>query len=118
MLILFYRQLKESNPDHTVSTFGHSTSISVLQKHLYNKIHIEQWVITCDNLKIPITAKSAEEPVRIFCKEPAPSLFESERPTYSKKAFIDAIVEFIVGDDQVCNELFFFCKIFNQNVVP
>jgi hypothetical protein len=99
---LFYRQLKESDPDNKVSTFKHSTSVSILRKHLY-KNHIEQWVTTCDKLKIPITAKSAEEPVRIFRKEPAPSLLESERPTYSKEAFVNAIVDFIVGDDQVCN---------------
>ena len=109
-LFFLYRQLKESNPDHKVSTFGLTTSVSVLRKHLYNKNHIEKWVTTCDELKIPITAKSAEEPVRLFRKEPAPSSLESERPTYSKEAFVDAIVEFVVGDDQVCNELFFFAK--------
>jgi hypothetical protein len=59
----------------------------------------------CDNIKIPITAKSAEESVRIFRKEPVPTSLQSERPTYSKEAFADAIVDFIVGDDQVCNGL-------------
>jgi hypothetical protein len=73
LIILFDRQLKESTPDHEISTFSHSTSVTILRKHLY-KNHIEQWVTTCDSLKIPITAKSAEEPVRIFRKVPAPTL--------------------------------------------
>jgi hypothetical protein len=116
LLILFYRQVKGLKPDHKISTFGHSTSVSTLRKHLY-KNHIEQWVTACDDLKIPITAKGAEEPVRIFRKEPASTSIESERPTYSKEAFVDAIVDFVVGDDQVCIELLFFCNIFNRSVV-
>ena len=105
-MFIQYRQLKESTSDHKITTFGRSTSVSILRKHLY-KNHIEQWVTTCDDLKIPITAKSAEEPVRIFRKEPVPTSLQAERPTYSKEAFIDAIVDFIVGDDQVCNRLLF-----------
>ena len=107
LLILFCRQIKESTPDHKISTFGRSTSISVLRKHLL-KNHIEQWVTICDNLKIPITAKSAEGPLRIFRKEPDPTSLETERPTYSKDAFVDAIVDFIIGDDQVRDKLIFF----------
>lgn len=107
-------------PDHKISTFGRSTGISVLRKHL-SKNHIEQWVTTCDNLKIPITAKSAEEAVRIFRKEPDPTSLETERLTYSKEAFVDAIVDFIVGDDQVCNNFIFFAvyliKMQSLNVI-
>jgi hypothetical protein len=40
--------------------------------------------------------------VQKFRKEPAATPLESERPQYSKEAFIDAIVDFVVGDDQVC----------------
>lgn len=111
LLILFCRQLKESIPDHNISTFGRSTGISVLRKHLL-KNHIEQWVTICDNLKIPITAKSAEEAVRVFRKEPAPTSFETHRPTYSKEAFVDAIVDFIVGDDQVRKFIYLFIAMY------
>jgi hypothetical protein len=69
--------------------------------------HIEQWVTMCDDLKIPITAKSAEEPVHKFRKDPVLTSLQSEQLTYSKEAFINAIVDFIVGDDQVCNRLLF-----------
>jgi hypothetical protein len=74
-----------------------------LRKHLVND-HIEQWVSACDDLKIPITAKAALPAVRKFRNEPAdePTSLESERPEYSKTAFVDALVEFVVGNDQVC----------------
>jgi hypothetical protein len=114
--MLFYRQLKESASDHKVSSFGHSTSTSVLRRHLYAN-HIEQWVTICDELKIPIMAKCAEEPVRQFRKDPAPSA-ESERPTYSKEAFVDAIVDFVIGDDQVRNKIPIFWQYINQKSSP
>lgn len=63
---------------------------------------MEQWVTICDKEGIRITAQQAQEPVRRYRKEPAASLLESERPKYSKDAFIDAIVDFVVGDDLVC----------------
>ena len=48
-----------------------------------------------------MTAAAAVEAVRKFCKEPATTSLESEHPQYSKEAFIDAIVDFVVGDDLV-----------------
>lgn len=39
--------------------------------------------------------------IREFRNQPAATPLESERPEYSKEAFIDAIVDFVVGDDQV-----------------
>ena len=74
-----------------------------MRKHLFTD-HIEQWVSICDDLKIPITAAGALPSVRKFRNEPADAStpLESECPEYSKAAFVDALVEFIVGDDQVC----------------
>jgi len=70
--------------------------------------HIEDWVASCDDLKISITAAAAVEAVNKFHREPATTSLESERPQYSKEAFIDAIVDFVVGDDLVCFILFYF----------
>lgn len=33
---------------------------------------------------------------------PEATPLESERPEYSKTGFVDALVEFVVADDQVC----------------
>jgi hypothetical protein len=40
--------------------------------------------------------------VHEFQAEPEPTSLESECQEYTKEAFVEAILEFIVGDDQVC----------------
>jgi hypothetical protein len=77
------------------------TSTSNLRKHLYSE-HIEEWVTGCDDLKIKITAEAALPAVRKFRAEPEPTSLEAEHQEYTKEAFVEAILEFIVGDDQVC----------------
>lgn len=71
-----------------------------MRKHLFTD-HIENWITLCEKLNIPITAAAAVEAIRQFRKEPATTSLESERIQYSKEAFRDALVDFIVGDDQV-----------------
>ena len=111
---MYYRHIHESKPTHTISTFSRTTGTSNLRKHLYND-HLEQWVTSCDDLKIEITAKAAIPLVKSFCQEPADTPLESECPKYSKEAFVEAILEFIVGDDQVCAYFLISGKI---NVSP
>jgi hypothetical protein len=78
-----------------------------LRKHLYTE-HIGEWIDSCQKLNVPITAAAALDAIREYRKEPAATPLESERPQYSKEAFIDAIVDFVVGDDLV--QFFFFCN--------
>jgi len=104
---LVYRQAHKTNPSHHISDFGLTTSTSGLWKHLFMD-HIEDWVASCDDLKIPITAAAAVEAVHKFHREPATTSLESECPQYSKDTFMDAIVDFVVGDDLVCFILFYF----------
>ena len=72
-----------------------------MRKHLFTE-HIDEWVPACQDLNIRISAAAAMPSVRKFLNEPEDTPLESERPKYSKEAFVDALVEFIVGDDQVC----------------
>jgi hypothetical protein len=72
-----------------------------MRKHLYNE-HLEQWVTSCDELDIKITAQAAIPAVKAFRQEPVNTPLESKRPKYSKDTFVEAILEFIIGDDQVC----------------
>ena len=95
------RQLHESNSSLVVASFSSTTSTSNLRKHLYNE-HLEQWVTSCDALEINITAQAAFPAIKAFRQEPDDTLLESKRPKYSKDTFVEAILEFIVGDDQVC----------------
>jgi hypothetical protein len=105
-----YRHVHESNPSHTVADFSLTTGTSNLRKHLYND-HLEQWVSSCDSLGVKITAQAALPFVKKFRQEPADTPLESEHPPYSKEAFVEAILEFIVGDDQVCAYLLISIKI-------
>lgn len=87
-----------------------------MRKHLYS-VHLDEWVTTCDQLHIPINSNAAAEYVRNFRNEPPSTSLESERPEYSKEAFIDAIVDFVVGDDQVCGKFHLIFKRSNQCTV-
>lgn len=99
-LIYYDREIHITDPSHHVTDFGTTTSTSNLRKHLFTD-HIAKWTTACENLNIPITAAAAKEAIRKFRKEPATTSLESERPQYSKEAFNDALVDFVVGDDQV-----------------
>jgi len=69
---------------------------------------VDAWVEGCDRLKIPIKAKEAaryvdEYLVRKYQTTSGTSTSEpgKKRAQFSQEAFVDAIVEWIVGDDQV-----------------
>ena len=98
-----YRKVQAVDPGHRIASFAVTTSTSSLRKHLFSD-HIEEWSTACDSLKIPVIAPIAVEAIRKFCNEPISTQLEAERPEYSKEAFIDAIVDFVVGDDQVSDD--------------
>ena len=58
----------------------------------------------CDKAGVKITAKEATARVEAWRRrQTGGSVEESERPrNFSREAFVDAIVEWIVADDQVC----------------
>ena len=78
-----------------------TTSTGTLRKHFAGE-HIEGWVTGCDNLGIKITAEGVMPAVRKFRAQPEPTSLEGEHQEYTKEAFVEAILEFIVGDDLVC----------------
>ena len=78
-----------------------TTSTGTLRKHLAGD-HIEEWVTSCDNLDIKITAEGVLPAVCEFRAQPEPTSLEGERQEYTKEAFVEAVLEFIVGDDLVC----------------
>jgi hypothetical protein len=92
-----------------VSSFGENTGITNIRDHLA-KYHITDWVKACDEMGITIGGSKAQIAVRKFRKLPGPTDLEAERPNFSKEAFVDALAEFVVADDQVCD-------IFNSKIV-
>lgn len=107
MLISASRKQVESGTRKNLSTFAWTTSSGILRRHLYEN-HIALWVAGCDDLKISITAKSALQPVADYRERQGfigTTIPEADtRQPFSHEAFIDAIVRFIVADDQVFKE--------------
>lgn len=95
------RQAHDCDSSHVIADFAMTTSTGTLRKHLAGE-HIEKWVTGCDNLGIKITAEGVMPAVRKFRAQPEPTSLEGERQEYTKEAFVEAILEFIVGDDLVC----------------
>jgi hypothetical protein len=94
------RQAHAVDENHIIAAFGLTTGTGTLRRHLFEN-HIDAWVTACDNLKIEITAQEAQAAIEKYRKLPPKTTLEDLRPEYSKDAFVDALVEFIVADDQV-----------------
>lgn len=103
-----------------VGTYSLSTGTSSLCKHLFDH-HAEAWVTACDDMKIGITAKGFVNKVdsyhrgRSSLSSRANQHEKQSRHPFSQEAFVDAIAEFIVGDDQVC--LFHYSRLLQRLIV-
>ncbi|KAH9972298.1 hypothetical protein BGW80DRAFT_1173296 [Lactifluus volemus] len=78
-----------------------------MRRHLYDH-HLDLWVPACDKLNISITAKEAQARVAEYRQRhgqtcPTDMTQPETRRKFSSKAFVDAIMEFIVADDQSIN---------------
>jgi hypothetical protein len=62
---------------------------------------LDSWVSACDDLKIEITAQEAQPILQNFRNLPKKTSLEDSRPDFSQETFVDALVEFVVADDQV-----------------
>ena len=100
------RQECAKNSHFKVHPFKKTTGTTVLRNHLANE-HIENWVDTCDKFKISIMAQVAQKAINAYRQRRGqPQTDDSQAPPlqvrqYSREAFVDAIVEWIVADDQV-----------------
>jgi len=92
------------------SKFSIKTGTGVLRRHLFDH-HVDKWIEGCDKLRIPITAKEAQRALTDYRHRkgqanvnPSVNSTDHSKPgrPFSQEAFVDAIVEFIVADDQVC----------------
>jgi hypothetical protein len=100
-ILTVFRSTKEMDPEHHISTFSRKTATGPLRHHLYDT-HIEEWVSFCDQHNITITAADAQAAVDAYRKGIGQIGVVSDQIPYSKQNFEKALVDFIVGDDQVC----------------
>ena len=80
-------------------TYGAKTATSTNRKHL-TSCHLEAWVMACKRRNISIKNEAAQRAAEGIQPDSADRY---PRKPYSKEAFVDSIVEFIVGDDLVCS---------------
>ena len=84
--------------------------MSTLQVHLA-QFHLGDWVKHCDKEGIPTKWKETEAAVNSYqwkhSQNSGTNSQLSEQKQFSNKAFVDALAEFIIQDDQVWLNLFF-----------
>ncbi|RXW14039.1 hypothetical protein EST38_g11815 [Candolleomyces aberdarensis] len=105
--------------DHEcVRDYDKMSGTGTMRRHLYGH-HLNDWVKECDRQDIKIMAKSAQKYVDEYRKDqgglPASEAEGTEHkvPEFTPDAFIEALVDFIVADDQSINviESVFFRRL-------
>ena len=109
-LLIGLRYRHQHSVDATFEVFGFSceTGTSSLRAHLM-KYHLAQWVDSCDQFKILITTEIAKHTIASYRASKGQSSSQSTSSKerlediceYSYEAFVDAITQFIIADDQV-----------------
>ncbi|KAF5338299.1 hypothetical protein D9758_015766 [Tetrapyrgos nigripes] len=102
----FCELLQESNPNHPVKSYEMSTGISNIRNH-FSRAHKDVWFAACDRFKFKVGGryKLDYESWRHDQNLPAAevgggNIQAEERVPFSMGAFVDALVDFIVADDQ------------------
>lgn len=85
--------------------YSSSTGTSVLRRHLL-KSHLDAWVKACDDQKLSIGGEEARGIVADYHQQrsgfPEAVLPAGVRPRFTKENLVQAIITFVVSDDQVC----------------
>jgi hypothetical protein len=97
--------MHSADPEEPRSQFSTSTSTGTLRQHLL-KFHLDEWVQECDKHGVQITAKDARDAVQSYRRRKGQNRDQANadpgpRKKYSNEAFVDALAEFIISDDQV-----------------
>jgi hypothetical protein len=105
------RTLHSADPDEPRSQFSTSTGTGTLRQHLC-KFHLDEWVDECDKHGYKITAKEAQAAVDSYRRRKGQTRVQAgtdpgPRKKYSNEAFVDALAEFIIADDQVTKFLIY-----------
>ena len=82
-----------------------TTATGVLRRHLYT-VHIEVWVDACDQQKLKINGEEAQAIVADYRQQTGQGGTMGvpggrARLRFTKEAFLTALMQFIVSDDQV-----------------
>lgn len=100
-MYLFSRKEYAANPKHEIISYALGTGVTTVERHFIEN-HVTDWVTGCEDAKIRIPSSKGQAAARKFHRLPPATDLETARPKFSKEAFVDALTEFVVGDDQVC----------------
>lgn len=96
--------MTSKDPTVALKKYAFRTSTTVLRGHLY-RCHLAEWVQGCDDRKLKINGKEAQAMVADYRQKNGQSSNlirqESNPQHFTKENFIQAIIKFIVSDDQV-----------------
>ena len=104
----FHRKCHQNNHSIKVHPYAESTASGPLHAHLLNH-HAQEWVEACQEQNIALRGKEGEEALAKVSGVPVNCQAEVQAP-FTQDNFLDALVQFIVGTDQVffSFSLFFF----------
>ena len=109
----FHRKLHQNDCSIKVHPYAESTASGPLHAHLLNR-HAQEWVEACQEQNIALRGKEGEEALAKVSGVPVNHQAEAWAP-FTQDNFLDALVQFIVGTDQVFLlflYFFFVLKIF------
>ena len=111
ILLLLHRSCHAADSSYEVQYYSKNTGTSILRRHLYTT-HPSEWISACKSLRISIKSSAALRAVSEWeeTKSDLPedealdskdTVLPSEKVPFSQEAFVDAIIAWIVSDDQV-----------------
>ncbi|TFK16775.1 hypothetical protein FA15DRAFT_661918 [Coprinopsis marcescibilis] len=100
---VFCKRLEDAGLEApTIGDYSCNTGTCTMRQHLIAH-HQDKWIPACLKMGLPLTLVKPKIALRQYCKvhghaslDPAENVISP----FSSEAFIDAIVEFIVADDQ------------------
>jgi len=99
----FFREKNEVDRTYKPKLFSIKTATGPLRNHLIS-CHKEDWAETCKKQNITPKAKAAKVALQEYLGEGQDGVTNTiTRKPYTHEAFIDAIVDWIVGSDLVSN---------------
>ena len=90
--------------------YAESTASGPLRAHLLNR-HAQEWVEACQEQNIALRGKEGEEALARVSGVSVNRQAEARAP-FTQDNFLDALVQFIVGTDQVSFCFFFVFSLF------
>ena len=93
------------NTAHKITDYAKSTTTGVIRRHLFKK-HKADWFKACKDFGLQVSGTEYQTAFAEYFSLPQTSPTDDKsQPKFSPEAFVNALVEFVVGDDLVCFDI-------------